>query len=375
MPRRRLTTRQDIHEFVMGTDFLSASGGGSPEDTLRLLEDDLTRQVPLSWIDLAELPDDALVVTANFSGSIAPVEDRADMEHHFGVSPVLERPLVQAVQELETLLGRTVDALIPLEIGGINAGHALDTAANLGLPLIDADYAGRAIPESTCITPNLFGKPIYPRVYVDFYGDVLHLKTAQANRVVERLGKFISMASLGMVGVASIPLSGRDVKEIAIPGTLTESLQIGHTIHRARAEGRDPVASVVEELRNTWLLFRGHIVSRRWESRDGYMWGEHEIEGENAFAGRRLRVWFKNENHVTWLDDIPYVCSPDIIEVLKGETAEPLVNSSVTQGQRVAVVGVRRREPFNNVSGIALLGPQHWGFDLEYRPIEELVAV
>jgi hypothetical protein len=45
----------------MGTDFLSANGGGSPEDTLRLLEDDLTRQVPLSWIDLAELADDALV--------------------------------------------------------------------------------------------------------------------------------------------------------------------------------------------------------------------------------------------------------------------------------------------------------------------------
>jgi DUF917 family protein len=239
---------------------------------------------------------------------------------------------------------------------------------------VDGDYAGRAIPESTCITPNLFGKPIYPRVYVDFYGDVLFLKTSESNRMVERIGKFISVADFGMVGVASIPLSGREVKEIAVPGTLTECLQIGQTIRGAREAGRDPVAALAAELPRTWLLFRGRVMWREWESRDGYMWGETLIEGEDAFEGRQLRVWFKNENHLTWLDDAPYVSSPDIIEIVDGDTAAPLVNSALEVGQKVAVIGVRRRDLFDSERGIELLGPRHWGVDLDFQPIESLVA-
>lgn len=374
MPSRQLTTSQDIHDFATGTDFLSASGGGSPAAAIQLLEDDRARGLSLSWIDLGDLADDALVVTANFSGSIAPVPDREEMEHRFGIEKVVERPLVQAVRELEGFLGRKADALISLEIGGINTGHALDTAANLNIPLLDGDYAGRAIPESTCITPNLFGKPIYPRVYVDFYGDVLYLKTSQSNRMVERIGKFISVADFGMVGVASIPLPGREVKEIAVPGTLTECLHIGRTIRKAREEGRDPVAALPRELPNAWLLFRGRIMWREWESRDGYMWGETLIDGEDDFSGHEMRVWFKNENHLTWLDNAPYVSSPDIIEVVDGDSARPLVNSELDVGQRVAVVGVRRRDLFDSERGVELLGPRHWGVDLDYQPIEMLVA-
>jgi hypothetical protein len=38
-----------------------------------------------------------------------------------------------------------------------------------------------------------------------------------------------------------------------------------------------------------------------------------------------------------------------------------------------AVVGVRRRAQFDNERGLAVLGPRHWGFDIDYRPIEALV--
>ena len=51
-----------------------------------------------------------------------------------------------------------------------------------------------------------------------------------------------------------------------------------------------------------WVLFRGRIAKKEWESRDGYMYGTTTVEGEGDDEGRVLRVWFKNENHVTWLD-------------------------------------------------------------------------
>ena len=32
------------------------------------------------------------------------------------------------------------------------------------------------------------------------------------------------------------------------------------------------------------------------------------------FAGHVLKVWFRNENHVSWLDGEPWVASPDLME-------------------------------------------------------------
>ena len=40
----------------------------------------------------------------------------------------------------------------------------------------------------------------------------------------------------------------------------------------------------------------------------------------------------------------------------------------------MAVVGRRRRDLFDSPAGLETLGPRHFGFDLEFRPIEALVA-
>jgi len=370
-----LRSDQDIRDFTRGTDFLSANGGGVPEDTLELLGDDLERGLDLSWVELQDLADDASVVCTFFSGSIAPGSfDRSERERVMGLERKVQRPLVTAVRELEALAEKKFDTMISVEIGVINTGLAFDAAANLGLRMLDADYAGRAIPEVDCITPSFFGKLIYPMVCVDHYGDVTYVKDAQGNRMAERLSKFISAASWSLVGTAGIMLSGKEVKEIAVPGTLSQSLAIGRRIREARWEGQDPVQAVVGEFEQAWVLFLGTLAARKWEDREGYMWGEHEIEGEGAFAGQHLKLWFKNENHMSWLNGEPYAGSPDILELVDPQTAEPLTNTRLEEGQHVALIGVRRRDQFDNQKGIDTLGPRHWGFDVDFRPLEKLVG-
>jgi len=369
-----LQSEQDIHDFTRGTDFLSANGGGVPEDTLELLGDDFERGLDLSWVELQDLADEASVVCTFFSGSIAPGSfDRSNIEGEMCLERKVRRPLVAAVRELEAFSGEKFDTMISVEVGVINTGLAFDAAANLGLRMLDADYAGRAIPEVDCITPSFFAKLIYPMVCVDHYGDITYVKDAQGNRMAERLSKFISAASWSLVGTAGIMLSGKEVKEIAVPGTLSQSLAIGRRIREARAAGHDPVQVVVGEFEQAWILFRGTIAGREWEDRDGYMWGEHEIEGEDAFAGQTLKLWFKNENHMSWLNGEPYVTSPDILELVDAQTAEPLTNTRIEEGQHVALIGVRRRDQFDNQKGIDALGPRHWGFDVDFRPLEKLV--
>jgi DUF917 family protein len=102
--------------------------------------------------------------------------------------------------------------------------------------------------------------------------------------------------------------------------------------------------------------------------------GTHTLEGTGEWEGRSLRVWFRNENHVSWLDGDPWVASPDLIEFCDPRTGEPLVNTYLELGQEIAVVGRRRRSQFDSEAGLDTLGPRHFGFDLEFAGIETLVG-
>lgn len=375
MPKGALTSRQEFEDLTRGTDFLSASGGGPTTESRAFLQENLDNGRPIGWIDLADLADDARIAATFFTGSVAPTRyARGDREREFGISTTIYHPPMAAVQELERRLGFVLDALIPIEIGGNNTGQCLATAAALGKVVPDADLAGRAIPEATCTVAHLAGFAMAPFACATYYGDRVFVEDCANNLMAERMGKHVAMASFGSAGCAAFVMTGGDVKRIAIPGTLTRSLTIGRTIREAQETGRDPVHEVVTRLDDMWVLFRGRIAKRHWENKDGYMWGEHEFAGDGTFAGRRLRLWFKNENHVSWLDDEPFVTGPDIIEIVDPRTGEPLVNSFLSEGQDVAVIGIKRCHQFDTPAGIDALGPQHWGFDLPYRPIEDLVA-
>ena len=364
----------ELEDFLRGTNFFSASGGGDPDVQRELLLDDLARGVALSWTPLDEMDPDALICTACFSGSIAPETFEASGEADLVAgSERIRRPMVESVRALEAELGRTIDGICSIEIGGINTSAVLDAAANLGIAMVDGDYAGRAIPELHATTPHLFGVPVLPWASVDEYGNSIVIRKAASNAFAERIGKHLALASFGLIGCALVALPASEVRRIYVPGTITESLAVGRAIREAREAGSDPVVAAARAL-DGWVLFRGTIVEREWRN-TGYMEGTHVVEGEGAFAGHRLKVWFKNENHLTWLDDADYVASPDLIEVCDATTAEPLVNTYVKKGDRIAVVGARRREVWNSEAGLATLGPAHFGWhDFSFRPIESLAG-
>ena len=144
------------------------------------------------------------------------------------------------------------------------------------------------------------------------------------------------------------------------------------TIRESREAGKDPVEEIVNFL-DGWLLFEGEVTKKEWEDKEGYYWGTHTITGQGKFAGSEFKIWFKNENHVSWLDEKPYVTSPDMLIVVNRETGEPYANSAIEEGQHVGVVGLKAVELFRSPKGIDILGPRHFGFDIDYTPIENLL--
>lgn len=371
--RRILKTKQDAEDFVRGCTFYGTGGGGLPERGLESLLSEMEQGKEVGWIDVNELPDDALTVCPFLMGSIAPhTPEVLEEMKSFGLTTPLydhKNTLAKAIMELSLYTGKKIDAVVPIELGGANTPSALAAGVVNGIPTVDGDYTGRAIPEIPQTTPYLFDKTLWPISSVDAWGNVSIIKDVINYAMAERIGKLISTAAYGLTGDAGFLMPACEMKKVVIPGTLTECYNVGKLIREAREQGEDPVRVVVDNLKG-WILVRGKVTGKEWEDRVGYYWGTHTITGEGEYAGDVVKIWFKNENHICWKNDEVIVTSPDIIIVVNADNGEPIANPSLSIGDHVAVIGLQARPVFRSEKGINILGPRAFGFDCDYVPIE-----
>ena len=374
MPNYTLKNRQDVEDFVRGVTFMGTGGGGDPELGLDFLVKALEEGYKLSWVDISEINEEEWVAMPFYMGSIAPPsEESLKKLKEMGLGkPTVERPLIKAVQELERCKQIKLGALIAGELGGSNTPAPLDTAARLNKVLIDGDFAGRAVPELIQATPCVKNKSICPLVMCDLWGNVNIIESTINFGMVEEYGRSIVTVTNQMTGNIGFLMKVKELKEVMIPGTLTDSYIVGKTIREARkVAGKGPVEKVVEVI-GGYLLFKGTVTGREFEDKKGFMFGTHVFEGVDEFQGHTFKIWFKNENHITWLDDKPYVCSPDIVTVVTLEDCEPITNTYLKVGQQVAIIG-KPHIKYRDKGDVNLLSPKHFGFDIEWKPMEQLL--
>lgn len=374
MSNYTLKNKQDVEDFIRGVTFMGTGGGGDPKLGLDFLVKALEEGYKLSWVDISEINEEEWVAMPFYMGSIAPIsEENLKKLKEMGLGePTVERPLIKAVQELEKYKQIKLGALIAGELGGSNTPAPLDTAARLNKVFIDGDFAGRAIPELTQATPCVKNKSICPLVMCDLWGNVNIIESAINFGMVEEYGRSIVMVTNQMTGNIGFLMKVKELKEVMIPGTLTDSYVVGKTIREAReAAGHDPVEKVVEVI-GGHLLFKGTVIEREFEDKKGFMFGTHVFEGLDEFQGHTFKIWFKNENHITWLDNKPYVCSPDIITVVALGDCEPITNTYLKVRQQVAVIG-KSHIKYRDKGDVNLLTPKHFGFDIEWKPMEQVL--
>jgi DUF917 family protein len=353
---------------------MGTGGGGSAEWGREIFTTALEEGLKIEWVDVDDIPDDAWTVTPYGMGSIAPPspETQEEIARLGLVDRLGHQATEEAVREMEKYAGVKIGAIVPAELGAGNTPAPLVTGARLGIPVVDGDYAGRAVPEEMQGTPYLYEKKGWPFTSVDRWGNVCIVKEACSPHMMERIGKMLSVAAYGRCSIASTPLIAREMKEIVVRDTLTKSLELGRTIRQAREQGKDPVLASVE-FTGGWLLFEGEVFKKEWEDREGYMFGTTYIEGQGEFRGHTFKVWFKNENHLSWLDDEPFVTSPDLVVIVERKSGEGVTNTLLDTGQEVAVIGIKGLEAFRSERGLGGAGPRYFGFDIDYVPIEKRI--
>lgn len=378
MTKTTLSTERDIHDFVDGCLALGTGGGGDPEEGLASLRSALADGLEIGWVPLGTIDDSAMTVTGYAAGSIAPPDEAtADLIQslHLGEMTTFDHALRLAIEELGRHLGSAIGAVVPVEIGASNTPGPLVAAARLGIAVPDGDYSGRAVPDEMQGTPFIHGVRSDPFTSVDAYGNIAVIPHTANSYMLERIAKMLSIAGIHGTSIASTPLNGRDMKRIIVPGTLTKALSLGRAMHDARTQHEDPVDALVEAA-DGWRLFDGVVRSKDWEDRDGYMFGTVTIDGSRpGGAGSELRIWLKNENHVSWLDGDPWVCSPDLLTIVDVATGRGFTSTDVRPGDRVSVIGMRGLPIFRTADALRnAFGPEYFGFpDVPYVPVEDLV--
>lgn len=366
-----LKSQPDVEDLTWGATFLGVGGGGTPAEGHKLLSRELAAKGSIACVDPLSLSDDALTACVTFMGNRAPLTPEQEAQKKsLGLTEwKYENNMVEAVRFLETFMGRKVEALIIPELGGANTPSPIATASILGISAVDADYSGRALPEVAQLGACLEGESMTPVVSVDKWGNRAVICDIVNEALGERLGKMLAVAAFGNTALALFPVPASVMKRATVHGTVSECVGIGRCAREAGEAGRDVVEAVMAHT-GAKKLFQGRLVRAEWSVRDGYLDGYNTFEGEAEFSGHTLRTWFKNENHIAWLDDKPYATSPDMICQIEYNLGRPLLNNECREGQSFVILGLPARDLHLQGNHLSMLDPRHYGFDMDYLPLK-----
>jgi uncharacterized protein len=354
---RRLD-EQEIRDIANGSAILGTGGGGDPYlGTLATLQA-LKAYGPPTVIDPEELDDDVLVAFPFIVGAPVPGVEKFP----FG------NELVQALRTLEGQLNRKVDAVMSAEIGGANSMIPMSLGARVGIPIVDGDLIGRAFPEIQLTTLTLHGMHASPFALADEHGNGVILNVID-NFWAERIARAVAIEFGAIcVGIA-YPISGRQVKTATLHRTVSFAGSIGKAIREARSRKASPLQAVLDATGGI-VVFEGKIIDVERRTQRGWAIGEAVIAGSSGFAGDTARVRFQNENLVVLRNGTVVATVPDLITIVDADTGAAITTENLRYGFRVVVIGIACQPIWRTPAGLALAGPGHWGYDVDYVPIE-----
>lgn len=368
-------SEQEIEDFLGGAEILGTGGGGGRgwADMMLQFMREYGKEVKIA--DPMEVAEDALIVGAAGVGGGVEKAVREKILKKFGKMPEMA-DFMKTVSLAEKMMvgytGEEISAFLAFELGCGNTILPGVIASLSDKPVIDGDCVGRAVPEIELCTLNVVGLPFTPIAIVTPWMETMMVKKVVDYERAEDICRYMAVVSGGSCLIMSSPIRGKVLTESIVPNTITKSIKLGAAIRKANDKGKDPVEAAVNSL-DAYLLFKGKVTHFEREERGGFMWGEHRYEGLDDYEGKKFRIWYKNENLISYLDEKPYVCGPDLLCAVDSKTGQGLSNwgTDFEKGRSVAVIGVKADRLWRTKRGLEIFNPRHFGYDLDYKPIEK----
>ena len=356
---------EEIAALCRGSVFLATGGGGDPYVNQLLTERTLAEHGPVTLVHPSQLEDDAFVLPLGEVG--APTVSLEQLP----VGDETERALAR----YEAWTGRTPTHVIPFEIGGANSVLPLVAAARRGIPVVDGDGMGRALPEAQMMTFAIEGASPTPAVAVDHLGNAVLFDVADAMDY-ERQIRALAVAMGGMVFTAEHGMDGALARRAVVPGTLSFSIALGRLLESHRGLANDltaPLAEVFEDSDYGVVrqLHTGKVTSLSSRTVGGFDVGEVVLEPLGG-RGMPLTVSIKNEYLLAMKGPEVLASVPDLITIVDHESSTPINSERLRYGQRVTVFAIGAPAHYRSAAALEVVAPRCFGFDLDYVPLEEL---
>ncbi|MCB9763570.1 MAG: DUF917 family protein [Alphaproteobacteria bacterium] len=378
----RTLNKEQLGIIVQGATLLASGGGGA-------------RSAGQSLVD--NFPDDATVQVASVEQA-AGLGGRAAVVAYIGAPDAMQtvrKPAlaVRALKQLEAEIGEPITSIVPVEIGALSTMVAATTAQLLGVPVVDGDGAGRAVPSLTMLTFNGVGLSADPTVLsnVDRSGGkkspinvVLRVQTAAQAEALAR--PIISVDGFNQhAGLALWAMTPDELRRaVTIRGTLQLAEDVGRTLQSAE----DPVRAVIDLLedngRKAYVLFRGQLGTPTSTTSGGFDSGQVPIhEGDD---GPTARTYNLNENLIAFstAEDLPLAIGPDSICYMtsdgysfsNADLDEAAVKKRLKDAE-IVLLGIRACEELRTQAPIVEAFTEQltaMGYAGKYVPIETLRA-
>jgi len=356
--------------MLHGAAILGAGGGGDIDEGLELIDQVLAAGKTCKLMDIADVPDDAIICTPYLLGAISPLPEHEEREYE-QLPKANTHSILIAYDEFQKHLGKTFFGTTPCEMGGSNTAVAFFCAAMNDHYVIDADPAGRAVPEITHSTYYFAGLPASPIFAANEFGETFLLNNVADDQRAERIVRALSKVSRNDISAIDHALEMKVLKDVLISGTISNAMKLGR-IWRESVENKnniDQTATRIADAGGGMIGFSGEVTSAQYKTIEGFTEGEINIKGHGDFTGQSFSILVKNENLAAWLDDEVRVTIPDLICLFDKETGQPVTNPHAHVGQKVDIVLLPAPVEFTSSKGLSVFGPAYAGIDAPYKPV------
>ncbi|MBB1453747.1 DUF917 domain-containing protein [Pseudoalteromonas sp. SG43-5] len=363
----QILNREQLIDILYGCAILGTGGGGELSEGINYIDEALALGKTFKLISADEVPAGELVCTPYILGAISPLTDTE--ERAYANLPRTGKHSILAAYDraLEYMNKESIYGTICCELGGANTAVSFYLAAMFDGYIIDADPAGRAVPEITHSTYYLNNLPAAPIITANEFGECFICENVMDDLRAETVVRALAKISRNDIAAIDHILPIEQMKDAVIHGTISKALKLGRAMREANNSNENTI-NVVAEQGKGFVAFEGVVSEFEFKTLEGFTIGEVMLAGTGEFAGNSYKITVKNENMAAFLNGEVHVTIPDLICCLNTQAGTPITNPNYEIGMPVSVIILPAPVEFTTPKGLSIFGPNYAGVKSDYRP-------
>ncbi|GAA0462810.1 hypothetical protein Ade02nite_29410 [Paractinoplanes deccanensis] len=349
---------EDVPALYEGAKFYSpAVGDAGRSSVTSWLAGLLERNGPVPLMRVESVAPDTQCVAVCVLGSGSAMADLPPAGDEF----------VLAVRQIERLQKVRFGAVYPLAAATISALVPVVTAAQLGVPLLDADGMGRTFALIHHTAMHLAGVSPTPLVAVGPTGESVLVEVLSGPRADRMLRANVDTVG-GWAALAAYPVDAGTLRRAALPGTMSRITNVG----RVLLETTDPEALVTRlgAITGCRRVARGRIAELEHLSRQNDVTipahPSSLVVEETGGLGRQLRIELRSEIVAVFADGALIAGAPDLMCLLDVSRGALATLDSLEPGDLIDVLVTPADAVWYSPEGMEMVGLASHGIPLEH---------